>query len=193
MSDGRLVIHNAVALDDEEMRELESWGEVAYILVPNGWHRLDCRIWKQRYPNAKLLCPKGSRKRVEQVGPVDGTYEDFPQDESVAVAYVDGIKKVEGVMTVRSPDGTTLVFNDLIFNLSHLPGLFGFVYRLLGSTGGPKVTRISRLFMVKDKAQLRSHLERLAQDESLKRIIPAHGRNIEADPQGTLQSIAAAL
>ena len=67
----------------------------------------------------------------------------------------------EGFLQVRSPgEGSTLVFNDVVFNLRRLPGLFGFVYHLLGSSGAPKVTRLLKLFLVKDKRALRAHLER---------------------------------
>ena len=78
--DGKLVIHNAVALEDELMKELESHGELAYLLVPNGFHRLDAPRFKARYPSIKVLCPEGARAKVAKVIAVDGTYADFPAD-----------------------------------------------------------------------------------------------------------------
>jgi hypothetical protein len=41
LRDGRLIVHNAIALDEPEMQELEAWGEVAAILVPNAARALD--------------------------------------------------------------------------------------------------------------------------------------------------------
>ena len=35
--DGGLVIHNAIALDDASMAELDAWGPVTALLVPNGF------------------------------------------------------------------------------------------------------------------------------------------------------------
>lgn len=193
MEDGRLLIHNAIALEDEAMRELEGWGAPAFLVVPNGWHRLDCAIFAERYPDAKVVCPAGSRKRVEQVVSVDLSYDELPDDSAVELAHLDGMKQVEGVLKVRSAEGVTLVFNDLIFNLAHQPGFSGLMFRLMGSSGGPRVTRVMRLLAVKDKKAVRAHLERLAGTPDLARIIPGHGDPIERDVATTLRQIARRL
>src|SRR4051812_12527376 len=54
LRDGRVLMHNAIALDDAEMAAIDAWGTVAAILVPNGFHRMDCRIMQERYPAAKV-------------------------------------------------------------------------------------------------------------------------------------------
>ena len=51
LRDGRLVIFNAIALDEDEMRALEEFGKPAFLVVPNGHHRLDAKIWKSRSPS----------------------------------------------------------------------------------------------------------------------------------------------
>ena len=66
-----------------------------------------------------------------------------------------------------------------IFNLEHFPRIFGTVYRFLGSTGGPKVTRIFRMMAAKSKNELYAHLAELSSHPSLKRIIMSHGKRIE--------------
>jgi hypothetical protein len=175
LGDGRLVLHNAMALDEPSMKRLEAWGTPSFVIVPNDFHRLDARIVKDRFPAARVLCPAAARKKVEEVVAVDGTYADFPADDRVKLAYLDGLGEREGVLTVRSDDGVTLVFNDALFNQPHLPGFGGLVMRVLGSTGGPRVTWIARTFMVKDRAALRAHLERLAATPDLKRIVVSHG------------------
>src|SRR4051812_39840203 len=75
---GGLVVHNAIALDDASMARIDAWGPVEYLVVPNGYHRLDAKVFKQRYPQARVLCPRGSSKKVAEVVAVDGSYEDFP-------------------------------------------------------------------------------------------------------------------
>lgn len=193
MQDGRLVIHNPIALEDELMRDLERWGAPAFLVVPNGWHRLDCAVFKQRYPGARVVCPAGSRTKVEEVVAVDLTYDAFPGDDSVTLAHVAGVREVEGVMTVRSEDGVTLVFNDVVFNTPHLPGFTGLVIRLLGSSGGPRVTPLMRLRAVKDKQALREHLRALAGTPELLRVVPGHGHVIARDAAATLRGVADAL
>ena len=51
MSDSRLVIHNGIALEKAAMHEIERWGQPAFLIVPNGGHRLDAAGYKARYPS----------------------------------------------------------------------------------------------------------------------------------------------
>jgi hypothetical protein len=194
MKDGRLVIHNGIALGDAEMKRLEDWGTPAVLVVPNGYHRLDAPAYKQRYPDIQVLCPAGSRKRVQEVVAVDGDYDDFEGDDTVSLKHVDGVGRAEGVMVVRSSDGVTIVFNDMVFNCPHGKGAAGFIFRYLAdSTGGPRVSRLFRLVVVKDRAALRRELERLADTPQLKRIVVSHQDLIDSDAAGTLRAVAARL
>ena len=192
LDDGRIVIHGAVALNDEAMAEIEAWGTPSVLLVPNAFHRLDAPAYVERYPDLKVYGPRGGRKKIEEVVRVDGDFDDLPAEAAVALEHLDGIAEAEGVVSVRSESGVTLVFNDAIFNLKHGKGLIGFIFRYItASTGGPKVTRMVRLFLLKDKGAFRAHLERLADTPDLKRVIVAHGRMIEDDPAGVLRKVAA--
>lgn len=193
LDDGGLVIHGPIALREEAMAELEAFGKPAFIVVPNRYHRLDSVIYKKRYPEAQILVPSGSRRQIEEVVPVDLTYEEFASGDTVSFTYPDGVGKIEAVMRVRSPRGTTLVFTDVLFNVPHAPGFSGMVLRLVGSSGGPKVTRIGKLFVVKDKAALAASLRELARTENLVRVIPGHGVFITEEPGPTLDRVAAAL
>lgn len=192
--DGSLVVHNAICLEEAAMKELEAHGPVGTVVVPNGWHRLDVAAFKDRYPQARVLCPAGARKKVSSVVAVDGTYDDLPDDGAVRLVHLDGLGRQEGFLEVRSPDGVTLAFNDIIFNLARLPGFSGWIFHnIIGSTGGPKVTRVGKLFMVKDKAALRRQLETLAALPDLKRVIVMHGRSPESDAAGFLRTVVATL
>jgi hypothetical protein len=55
-SDGGLVVHNAIAVEDAVMAEIEAWGPIAAIVVPNGYHRLDAKVFHDRYPAARRSC-----------------------------------------------------------------------------------------------------------------------------------------
>jgi hypothetical protein len=195
--DGGLILHSAIAMDEAGMAWLEGLGALQVLVVPNGWHRLDAPRYKARYPQLRVLCPAGSEKRVARVVAVDATYDDgqpFAGDDSIALIHLDGVGRSEGVMRVRSADGHTLVFNDAVFNLAHLPGFFGLIYgRLMGSTGGARVTPLFRFWAMRQKKHFRAHLERLAQTPDLRRIFVAHGDPISADPGAVLGQVAARL
>ena len=97
-------------------------------------------------------------------------------------------------MLVRSPDGLTLVLNDAVFNMPHVPGFTGWILRnLTRSTGGPRVSRVSKLFMVKDRAAFRAHLLRLADTPALRRVIVSHHQMVVDDPAGALRAAASTL
>ena len=192
-SDGALVMHSPVALDLDTMRALEALGDPMFVVVPNGYHRLDPPAFAQRYPRAQVLCPRGARKRVAAVVRVDGTYEAFPADSAVNLFDLDGVAQKEGVMAITSDDGVTLVFNDLIFNMPHFGGAHGAFFRLGGWTGGPRVTPMAKLALVSDKKALRAHLLRLAEMRGLARIVVSHHLPITDRPAEALRAIVNAI
>ena len=194
LGDGSLVVHNPIALDDASMRAIDAWGKVAFVLVPNGFHRMDAKPFALRYPDAKVLCPRGARKKVEEIVRAHGDYADFPTDARVRLEHLDGVGEAEGVMTVLSDDGASLVLNDIVFNMPHQTGLQGFILRsVLQSSGFPRVSRIGKMFLVKDKAALKSCFTRLASTPDLKRILVAHHETIASSPAETLGRVAASL
>lgn len=175
LADGRLVIHSGIALKLEAMNEIESWGQPAFLIVPNGGHRLDAPAYKARYPQIKVFCAKGSRARVEEAVPVYGTYEDFPSDETVRFETLHGVADAEGAMIVRSADGETVVLNDVMFNMDRKRDPLGFFFTtLLGSAPGPRVSRLAKLLYIKDKPALRQDFGRFAELPDLTRLIVAH-------------------
>jgi hypothetical protein len=189
LSDGRLLIHNAIALEEELMAEVTAFGKPVAILVPNAFHRQDARIMKDRFPEAKVYCPAGARKKVSQVVPVDGSYADAPQDSTVRVRHLDGIKEKEGVVEVDSKGSTTLIFCDTLLNMSHAKHVFKI---FLAPIGRLSVPRFSKWFFVSDKNALRADLQRLA-STSIARVIPGHGRDVVDDARGALERAAAEL
>jgi hypothetical protein len=172
---GELVVHNAIALDHATMARIDELGPVRVIIVPNGWHRLDAHAFRQRYPDAAVYCPRGARKRVAAAVTVDGAYEEFPGDATVTLSYLPGVKPSEGLMTVRSADGVTLVFNDLINNLPRTRGFTGAIYHVLAGTGRPRTHRVIGFMLIKNRAELHTELQRLADLPDLRRVIVAHG------------------
>lgn len=176
LDDGRIVLHNAVALNDEEMAKIDAWGEVAAILVPNAFHRMDCRIMQERYPNAKVYAPRAAMKDVAKATPVHGTYDDVPQDAGLRVRHFEGIGGREGVLEVRGSSGLSLVFNDMITNVEKAgPPIDWFV----GPTGQVSIPRFTRWLWMwgGGKATFRGELERLLA-EGPSRVIPGHGADL---------------
>ncbi len=175
LADGKLVIHNGIALEPAAMAEIESWGTPAFLIVPNPAHRLDAPAFKKRYPSLRVFTPKNARRKVEEVVAVDGTYEEFPKNESVQFETLHGVAEAEGAMIVRSADGVTLVLNDAVFNMDRKRDPLGFFFTtLFGSAPGPRVSRLAKLLLIKDKSALRADLERFARLPELTRLVVSH-------------------
>lgn len=189
-ADGKLVIHNAIALGDAEMKEIEGLGEPAYLIVPNGFHRMDSVIYKQRYPKLNVLCPKAARKKVAEVVEVAGNLDEMPKDTNVELFHLRGMKEREGAMRVRNNGASGVVFNDTLLNLQPTSGVGGF---FMAPTGTLSVPRFTRWMMLKDSAELKAHLTELAGTPGLSHVVPGHGNVIELEPKAQLEQAAARL
>jgi len=77
LNNGSTIIYSAVALDEEAMKRIEALGRPRYLVVPGDAHRLDAKIYKERYPRLRVLTPPGARDRVEKIVPVDACEADF--------------------------------------------------------------------------------------------------------------------
>ncbi len=191
LGDGRLVIHNAIALEPAAMEEIERFGEVAFVIVPNGYHRIDAPRFSARYPGAKILCPPGATSSVAKKVRVDGSYEVLPTDPRVRYAPLPGMGDLEGHMVVKSDSGSSVIFNDAVFNMPHRGGLEGMIFKhITQSTGGPKITRVARFFLLKDGPAFASELRRLADTPELSRVIVSHHETITDAPAAALRAVA---
>jgi hypothetical protein len=190
--DGRLVIYSAIALDEREMRAIEQFGEPAYLIVQGDLHRLDAKIWKDRYPALWVVAPSGAREKVEQVVHVDCTTVDFA-DPNVEFVEIPGTDGLEGALIVKTPNGTTLILNDIIANMPHRPGFGGWMLRLIGFGPGPRIPRIIEKRKIRDRSAVRTQLERWARLSALRRVIVSHGALIETNPSRALRQLAMSL
>ncbi|MFO0679195.1 MAG: hypothetical protein U0169_21890 [Polyangiaceae bacterium] len=175
MTDGRLVIHNGIAVDEATLASVLACGTPAFLVVPNGGHRLDAPAWKARFPDLRVVAPRGSRAKVEEKVAVDLACDEFPADDTVSFAKLDGIDDTEAAMLVRSADGVSVVLNDIVFNMDTKKDFLGWlITTIFGSAPGPRVSRLAKFMFVKDKAKIRASLERLADTKDLVRLFVAH-------------------
>ena len=193
LSRGRSAVFSPVCLNERGMRDIESLGTPAFMVVPNGFHRLDARPWKARYPDIKTVCPPGARKRVKEAVPVDAT-TDVLGDPDVDFIVADGMAEAEAALLVRRQAGTTLVINDLISNVRHPRGIgANIMARLFGfGVHGPRMAREVRWLFVEDKAALAKQLRAWAAIPELRRLIVSHGEIIDR-PQEALRAVALTL
>lgn len=193
LRDGRLVIYSAIALDEPEMLALERFGIPTFLVVPSDRHRMDAKIWKERYPRLVVLAPDGARENVSEVVPVDATAFDF-RDSTVRFFTVPGTDGHEAALIVSGTGGPSLVVNELIWNVDNRPGFGGWLMKVAGFTGPePQIPPLTGLLGIKDKAALREQLEQWSKIYGLCRIIVSHGDIIDEQPGRVLSDLAAQL
>ena len=177
LSDGRLVIHSAIALEEPAMQQLESFGTPAFLLVPHKRHRMDAPRFKRRYPDLKVLVPPAVRKPASEVVRVDGTYADLPADPALSAEVLAGCGEAECALTAHSADGASVILNEVVFDLPPPKNALGrAALNLVGFGPGARVTPVVKLEMVKDRPALKAHLTRLAETPNLVRLIVSHVR-----------------
>lgn len=193
LRDGRLIVFSAIALDEPEMKALEAWGQLTYLIIPNERHRKDARIWKDRYPELVVVAPAGARAQAAEVVPVDATTIDFA-DSTVRFVTVPGTEEREVALVVETTTGTTLVLNEIVWNVHDRPGFGGWLFRLAGFTGdAPKIPTFVAFKSIKDKPALAAQLRAWAELPRLNRVIVSHGEIVSHDAPTLLRHLAHSL
>ena len=194
LASGDLVLHSVVCMDAARMAALEQLGTPKYMIVPNEGHRTDAPRYKARYPQLKVLCPSGAKRKVEQVIPVEAVCEDVLPGLGINCHVPDGAKPPshEFVDEVPVQGGKALIFNDLLGDGPKYKGFQGAIFNFLGPGGSLGVPRLVRYFFVHDKKQVRGFLERLA-ERPWQVVTLSHGDPITADCAQRLKQAAARL
>ena len=175
------------------MAALESFGRPAFLIVPSDRHRMDAKIWRQRYPHLLVIAPEGARAKVEEVVRVDATSYDF-RDPTVELVAVPGMDQHDAALVVRSSGGVSLILNELIWNVDNKPGFSGWLMKALGFTKSePQIPALIAHIGIKDKPALQQQLEAWSRLYGLKRIVVSHGSIIEHDPLVVLRDLASQL
>ena len=99
--------------------------------------------------------------------------------EGTTITAIPGLKGGECVMEVSRGGKVTQVYADTFFNITNARGVQGFIVSLMGSSGGFKMTRIGRMFMLDDKKAFLAWLDAQIARTDLERIVVAHGDDVE--------------
>lgn len=74
---GNLLLHSPIALPDQEMAKIEELGKPAFLYVPNESRsaRVDVQVYKNRYPDSKIICPEYLMDTMKTHVPIDAAAE----------------------------------------------------------------------------------------------------------------------
>lgn len=174
LTDGSLVLHSPIPINDALARMLADLGPVKHIIAPNAFHHVHLTQVLARYPKAALYGPRAlavKRKDLSFTDLTSRTSADW--SEELVPLLQAGAPKFDEVVFLHATT-RTLVVTDYFFNIQECRGwLTSWVLRTSGTYKKFAQSRVYR-WIVKDKAQARESAEQMLA-WPFERIVPAHG------------------
>lgn len=193
LADGSLMFSGvAIPLDDAALAQVTAWGRPATLVVPHHAHMIDAAPFAQKL-GVRIYGPRPCDAKMRARAEIAGMLEDLPADPDVEVVPVAGAKTGEPAIVVKSAGGqrVSLLFSDAIQNNN--PARTGFLPRLMGFAGGPKVVPVFKLAFLKDKAAFKRQLSAWADMPGLARVVPCHGDILSDGAAAALKAASAQL
>lgn len=190
LTDGRLVVISPVPISDELGAAIDQLGPVGFLVAPNLLHHLYLRPAAARWPQARLLAPRGLAEKLGGL-PAHGLLDDgAPPDWAgqLEILTLQGFKGL-GETVFFHVESRTLVLTDLLFRiLSPSAWTLGLVLRIMGTHGRLARSRMLAS-MIKDPAAAETSYRRILQWD-FDRLIVAHGEVLDS---GARAAVAEAL
>ena len=173
---GGTAIISPVKASAELVDAVAAIGEPRVIVAPNLLHHLFAGQWQHRFPNARLVAPRGLAKKRPDLR-IDATLDEgLPHelDGTLDMLPVDGVPSVREYAFLHRPSGT-LIVTDLLFNQPATGHDFttSAYLRVAGARGVTTVPRIL-LAMVRDRPAFQASLRAIL-DQDWSTVVLCHG------------------
>lgn len=192
-SDGGLILHAPIDIDDSLAAELDALGSVAHVLAPSRMHHLFVLGAARRWPAAKLWAAPGlPAKRPDLL------FDEVLGDEAPP-ALADTIDTVlfagapiASEVVCYHGHSRTLICTDLVFNIHHTRSRASQLY-LRASKAWQRCAQTPLMrALIRDRNAARHSLERMFA-WPFERVIMAHGEIVEHDARRVLAQAVAAI
>lgn len=184
LQNGEIWIHSPEQIVDGLLAEIQTLGEIKYLISPNKIHHLFIQDWIQLLPNAMAFSAPGLIEKRTDVT-FYGELSDQPENqwnEDIDQLIFKGSKAMDEVVFFHKKS-STLILTDLIenFHPDHFKGVKKTIANLTGivSPNG-KMPIDWRLTFIFGKKQARKSLNRMISWNPNK-IIISHGEYIDKD------------
>jgi hypothetical protein len=183
---GRIALVSPIPIDAHIANELAALGEVAYLIAPCLLHHLYLADAVKRYPNARVIAPRGFAKKLPDQR-IDFELEEQlpePLTQAVDVRFVAGAPGLDEFVFFHRATRTLLV-TDLVFNIVAPRGFVA--HLVLFMTGTHKRLASSRALrvMVKDRARCAASVAQIL-TLPFETLVMAHGEIVRDDAQAKL-------
>jgi hypothetical protein len=189
LSNGKLLVHSPIRMDEALAKAINALGEVAYIVAPNRMHHLFFGTCAERYPGARTFGPPGLAEKVPALR-IDEVLKDTPPSvwaDDFEQLVVQGASKMSEVVFLHKAT-RTLVVSDLFFNIVRPANLrTKFVLTLMGTRGKLAKSRGWSL-MTDDKAALDTSVRKVL-DWDFDNLVMAHGDVVAGDARAKARAV----
>jgi hypothetical protein len=172
----KLLLHSPITATEELVREVETLGQVAYLIAPNRFHHLSVGEWLRACPEATAYVAPGLDEKRPDLK-ITGVLSDEPEPGwagTIDQVLVRGFPLANEVVFFHRPS-STLIATDLAFNVGpSSPALTRLAFRLGRAYGHLSPTLLERLF-VRDRSAFRRSLESMLA-WPFERVVVAHGQ-----------------
>jgi len=173
LSDGGLLVHCPVALDDATRAEVDALGPVKAVVASSLFHHLYVGEWMKAYPEASFHpCPGLAEKRSDlRWGTTLGDEPLLPWEADVDQAAFTS--RFEREVVFFHKKSHTLICADALLNLSEHPSRTTRFLAMLMRNTGPGKGYLEHI-AVRDKALGRRQVQRILQ-WNIDGVVLAHG------------------
>lgn len=179
LSQGGLVLHSPVPIDDALAAALAELGPVEHLVAPNKYHHVYVAEVQARYPEAKLWGAPGLEKKRKDLN-FDGLLGDEPHPHwagQIDQGLYGGAKAFNEVVFFHRASGA-LIVTDLLMNIHESVGWMStVVWKLEGVWRRPGFPRLVKL-ITRDKQAARESVTRYL-GWPFTQVIMAHGEPLD--------------
>ena len=188
LANGGLWMHSPGPLEPELTAQLIALGPVQALIAPNAMHHLYLGENIRAFPQATVYVSPTLPAKIKGAFTYNILSDEPPVlwRDDFTQHLVGGIPKLQEVVLLHRAS-RTLILTDLAFNIRQSDSWFTrFFMRLNGAYGHFGPSRIFRT-LVKDRAALRSSLNRM-QEWDFDRIIVTHGEVLETGGKSVMRT-----
>ncbi len=190
LSDGGLVVHSPLRVDDETARAIDALGEVRFLVAPNSLHWMFLKAAKERWTRARVLAAPVLAKKLGSFA-----FEELP--ESGYVGGMEGIRieRIQGAPRIQEhvflhEASRSLVVGDLMFNVHECRSFWMRLVLRLGGAWQKTAQSLEWRRLVKDRAAAAQSASNVLSWD-YERVVVAHGDVVEDDArERTRQALA---
>jgi hypothetical protein len=191
LRDGRLVIHSTAPFTPDDLAQIHSLGEPAWLLDVTRFHDSFATQGRAAFPTIPYLVPEGFAN-AEKLSATSLDAAPLEWEGELRVRRIDGMPKVQEHAVLHVPS-RTLIVADLMFNFPESASWWTklFARRVMKL---PNLSGMSPFFrsMIRDRAAFHQSLNEIFTWD-FDRIIVGHGERISAAAKQHLQHVVSSV